>query len=507
MKTLWRIIASILTTFMAITFIPISSINVHASENVIDSGTCGDLITWILTDSGTLTISGVGDITSCPWNSKDIKTVIISNGITSICDGAFSGCESLTSINIPEGITKINKRAFYGCTSLKSVTIPKSAEYILNEAFAQCLSLTSLTISKGVRDIGYQAFLYCHSLTSITIPNSVRNIDNDAFRGCSSITDVYYTGSEAEWKDISNISNASKDLEAAVLHYDTPNVGACGEIIASGISDDMFTWTLTDYGVLTISGEGDMTSAPWKSMYLDIKTVRITNGITSICNDAFSGCRSLSSVTIPESVYSIGDRAFSNCISLTSVYIPDWVSNIGSDAFSYCTSLSSVTIPEEVIQINNGTFYCCKSLKSVIIPKYVREIGAEAFSRCSSLSCVLMHSRVKSISNSAFSYCSSLYHVYYTGSESDWKKISNYSKDIMYSTIHFNTTLLPRFALGDVSGDCIISSKDSNIIKRIIIGSYEPDENQLITADINKDQVINTKDIFLLKKMIITFMM
>lgn len=65
-----------------------------------------------------------------------------------------------------------------------------------------------------------------------------------------------------------------------------------------------FSWKLTD-GVLTISGNGDMpnydwNSAPWYSLRSEIKEVVIFQGVTSIGNYAFSGCRSLTSISIPE---------------------------------------------------------------------------------------------------------------------------------------------------------------------------------------------------------------
>ena len=73
--------------------------------------------------------------------------------------------------------------------------------------------------------------------------------------------------------------------------------------------------------------------------------------VTSIGNDAFSDCTSLTSVTIPDSVTSIGNYAFYECSSLTSVTIPNSVISIGNYAFRSCTSLTSVTIPDSVTSI------------------------------------------------------------------------------------------------------------------------------------------------------------
>ena len=103
--------------------------------------------------------------------NKD-KTVIISyrakeanyvipDSVTGIGDGAFSGCDSLTSINIPDSVTSIGWWAFSGCDSLTSINIPDSVTTIGNRAFSGCKSLKSINIPNSVTSIGYCAFIYC----------------------------------------------------------------------------------------------------------------------------------------------------------------------------------------------------------------------------------------------------------------------------------------------------------------------------------------------------------
>jgi hypothetical protein len=111
----------------------------------------------------------------------------------------------------------------------------------------------------------------------------------------------------------------------------------------------------------------------------------IPGSVTSIGDAAFSGCRSLTSVTIPGSVTEIGDEAFAYCSSLTSVTIPGSVTAIGGKAFYRCISLTSVTIPGSVTSIGEWAFSGCRSLTSVTILSSVIEIGKWVFSGCSSL--------------------------------------------------------------------------------------------------------------------------
>ena len=113
-------------------------------------------------------------------------------------------------------------------------------------------------------------------------------------------------------------------------------------------------------------------------------------------------------VVIPEGVTSIGNDAFWGCSSLTSVVIPDGVTSIGNDAFWGCSSLTSIVIPESVTSINDRAFEGCKSLASVVIPKGVTSIGDLAFCNCSSLTSVVIPASVTSIGNWTFEGCCGL---------------------------------------------------------------------------------------------------
>ena len=158
-----------------------------------------------------------------------------------------------------------------------------------------------------------------------------------------------------------------------------------------------------------------------------LTSIEIPNSVTSIGDWAFSDS-SLRSIEIPNSVTSIGDRVFYNCNLLTSVVIGDSVTSIGSWAFSHCRNLISVTIGNSVTSIGNYAFNYCDSLTSIEIPNSVTSIGNYAFSNCSSLTSVIVPDSVTSIGSWAFNNCSSLTSIifedtttwYRTKSETDW---------------------------------------------------------------------------------------
>ena len=174
-----------------------------------------------------------------------------------------------------------------------------------------------------------------------------------------------------------------------------------------------------------------------------LTSVTIPDGVTSIGEDAFWNYTSLTSVTIPGSVTSIGKSAFSECTSLTSVTIPDGVTSIGRGAFSDCAALTGIwvtegnshyssdasgvlfskdkttlvqcpgtlaacTIPDSVTSIVGWAFDGCASLTSVTIPDGVTSIGNGAFYNCTSLTSVTIPDGVTSIGEYTFSGCTSL---------------------------------------------------------------------------------------------------
>lgn len=192
----------------------------------------GSDVTWQLTENTDdpstykLTIRGSGAMEDFPFGSyqpwysfhDQITSVVVSPGVTSIGQCAFSRfaklthvdiadsvisigwdafyyCSSLTNITIPQSVTYIGPLAFFHCTNLSSITLSNNITSIGSSAFEDCTNLTSITIPGSVTSIGLAAFCNCTKLTSITIPDSVTTIDLEAFKNCSSLTSITIPGS------------------------------------------------------------------------------------------------------------------------------------------------------------------------------------------------------------------------------------------------------------------------------------------------------------------------
>jgi hypothetical protein len=168
----------------------------------------------------------------------------------------------------------------------------------------------------------------------------------------------------------------------------------------------------TLYYSITSLSTVEVTSGHYVSGNVIIPSQVTYNGtnysVTSIGNEAFSWCSSLTNITIPNSVTSIDVDAFRKCSSLTSITIPNSVTSIGCGAFSDCSSLTSITIPDSITSINDTTFWNCSSLTSITIPNSVTSIEDQAFIGCSSLTSIEIPNSVTSIGCGAFFGCSSL---------------------------------------------------------------------------------------------------
>ena len=197
--------------------------------------------------------------------------------------------------------------------------------------------------------------------------------------------------------------------------------------------------------------------------------------VTSIGDEAFHNCTSLTRVTIPDSVKSIGYNAFWHCTSLTRVTIPDSIIRIDEGAFAGCSSLTSVTIPDSIIRIDEGTFAGCSSLTSVTIPDSVKSIGAYAFSFCTSLKSITIPNSVKSIGDEAFYNCTSLNRVNITD-VAKWCKIwfgdCVVSNPLYYAkNLYLNNKLVTNLIIpNSVTSICDYAFYNCTSLKTVIIG-------------------------------------
>lgn len=330
---------------------------------------------------------------------KNLASVEISEGVKRIEYAAFSGCEKLTNVIIPYSLIGISGYAFGGCTSLTSIVIPDNITVIDSTAFTGCTSLkemdvssknaeyssinevlfnknkTELLIFPGARDnyaipdsvtsIGYFAFHNCLKLTHITIPDSVTLIDDTAFL-YNNIEHIHIPSNKT-YSDYAGQGYLPKEssyyFPGGCGDPDCPLGGENGTDISnkSGKCGDNAVWSLSDDGVLTISGSGDMYDyelyqaddsqrVPWYSEREKIKFIIIEDGITGIGASAFSECNAVKNIYFPSSVKKISNNALLNCTSLKTCIVANSEIEMSSSMLGY----SSNTVSQNDKQLISG---------------------------------------------------------------------------------------------------------------------------------------------------------
>ena len=269
-------------------------------------------------------------------NGKEVKDLVIPDGVTTIHYWNFYNCLGLTSVTIPNSVTSIGNGAFRGCSGLTSVNLGNSVTTIGEYAFNGCSKLASVTIPNSVTSIGNYVFNGCSGLTSVNIGNSVTSIGNYAFTGCKSLKFI-------------QMPEAVQSLGENVFE-------SCSALLS----------------------------------------VSLSNGIKNIPQNSFLSCSNLRAVTLPNSIESIGASAFKNCYQLSEIHLPEGLSVIGASAFSG-SGLMEMKLPSTLTQIGNYALagkiiYCpikepisvgqlISNTKDVVL--YVPEESVEAYKNAS----------------------------------------------------------------------------------------------------------------------------
>ena len=462
------------------------------------------------------------NIGNCAFSGcSSLTSINIPSSVTSIGFNAFENCSSLTSINIPSSVTSIGGSTFKNCSSLTSINIPSSVTSIGESTFESCSSLTSINIPSSVTSIGDQAFRGCSSLTSINIPSSVTSIEWDAFEGCSSLTSIMVDESNSVYSSENNVLLSKKDkrlIRAGVglEKYDIPSwVTSIGDQAfrgCSSLTSINIPFSVTSIGRDAFEGCSALTAitvdesnpiySSENNVLLSKKDKRliragvglekydIPSWVTSIGDQAFRGCSSLTSINIPSSVTSIGFNALGGCSSLTSINIPSSVTSIGDQAFRGCSSLTSINIPSSVSSIGLFAFENCSSLTSISIPSSVTSIRSSTFKNCSSLTSINIPSSVTSIEQAAFEGCSNLKTVRFKGKMPPligyyiFDGISDLKVYVPHGTLEAYKNALG----GKVNNAEIIEENQSTLYPQAL-ELFTPDYTSLIPSNANAKQV------------------
>jgi len=254
----------------------------------------------------------------------------------------------------------------------------------------------------------------------------------------------------------------------------------------------VMTYTITDDGVLTISG-----TLPLED-YVDIRSkapfrhLVIEDGIKYIGRKNFAFWEELEELTLPPSVKILRIRAFEKCTNLKCVHFSEGLETIGKEAFYECKSLEKMAFPKRLQKIGQFSFFCCDSLKKVKIPGNVKAIEYKAFAGCDNLTEVVLSNGLESITDEAFKWCPALEKINFP------KSLSSIGREAFGQSDKLKDIILPNKnislgyeAFGPDEGDSVTGEDGNkydfwitNVKTNVNVVSIAPANGKLVNGDV-----------------------
>ena len=358
-----------------------------------------------------------------------LETVIFAqqSQLTSIDVSAFQYCTKLCEIVIPASVTSIEGNAFNGCSALASVTFENGSNLtkIGLKAFTNT-AIASIIIPDKVESVLGNAFQNCSALTKVTVLNPLTTFTASAFSSCT-LTIYGYKGSTAQAYAEANIGRITFEELEAVTNSDF-DIDENGFLIAYngsekdiiipdwvnghtivGIADGVFS-TDANKSITSVTIPANVETIGAQAFGHESDDSELTSVIfaagsklMTIGNAAFQNCTKLLQITIPASVTSIADNAFNGCVSLSTITLEEngKLREIGHNAFEGCVSLTSFMMPSTLTNIGTGIFKDCKNLSTVSLGK-LTVISDEMFSGCKNLETISIPNSIASIGDNSF---------------------------------------------------------------------------------------------------------
>ena len=361
--------------------------------------------------SGCISIAKVG--------SQEKGEMLLSEKLVSIGEYAFQNLSLISKIIVPDGVTSIGEGAFKGCDDVKEITLPfigkktdatayeavfgyifgsKSTSYEMYTGGDKSLSFINKKVSNisgavwqytckdlYVKDwsdyydrsyyyyipttirnvtitiqneIPVAAFNSCEFIESITLPTTVTSIGDYAFQNCATL------------KKFNSTIDGEFNIPVGVDKIGQYTFKACGELVK----------------------------------------VNIPANVISVETYAFNACTQLEEVKFAENskLKTIGEYAFADCISISELQLPNTITNIGNYAFSGCISIAKVgsqekgemLLSEKLVSIGEYAFQNLSLISKIIVPDGVTSIGEGAFKGCSEIKDITLPFAGKSITAS-----------------------------------------------------------------------------------------------------------
>lgn len=319
------------------------------------------------------------------FERKDVKKVVIGEGITGIENDIFNQCDNLISIEIPSTVSYIGDKAFhytYGLEEIKinennmnfssdkGVLFDKNKTQLIN--YPNGKTDTQYVVPDTVKNIKGLAFANNSLIKTIQISKNVEQIETNAFRSCHSLENIIVAEENPNYLTI----------DGALYNKDKT------ELICYPSEKQGKTYTI-DENVKTIKEYAF--SNNYHLEEVDISTVE------AIERGAFYGLQTLKKVKLPETVTKMGTAVFSGAISLKEVTLPKGITKLEACTFTDANGLLKVNLPSTITEIGDYAFTGCSYLQELAIPVGTKKIGKQILQSCYKIEKLYIPSTVEEI--------------------------------------------------------------------------------------------------------------
>ena len=513
-----------------------NSMSITTYADVSEAKQWGDNASYVIDyDTATVTITGKGKLkntdtagtSNSPFKGDTfIEKVVISEGITSLCNNAFNGCANLKEVDLPDSLEFIGRNAFTGTELFNSQIKEKSNELIMVDNWVVDFSkkgedITELVIPDGCVGIGTEAFkklivgidlfYRTKSIENIVFPNTLKYINYGAFN-------------EAEMKLTSLELPTENDLY--IDDY------AFSNAFSDNVNDTVKALDIDIPG--NVKGIGAFAFSGNKRL----QGVTLNDGLRTLSHNTFDGCSISEQVVIPDSLERLGNGAFKNTpfekqfdssaekalylgnwlykingnnpsyidiregtlgiadspgIPVTAEFkLPSTLKYIGSNAFAG-QKKEKILLPESLEAIYPSAFEN-SGIKAINFPNGLKYIGSKAFKGCKGITKAVIPESVEFIGDGAFSGLNN---------SNNGATVIVYSKNCIIEQIEYVNVYAINYAL---DFNYIVGYKGSTaeeysnkyatvqhpyMQEDVYYRTFKP----LLFGDVNTDSVINVSDI------------
>ena len=368
--------------------------------------------------------SGGGGFGEMSWGGITALTELhLPNTLRSVAYGGLRACE-IEVLQVPERVEMLGQECFSGMTNLKNITLPSQLTYIPNNCFTACERLEKVDLPATIRALGNMSFCFCPSLytlvlNAIEVPTYITSENTATFD--QDLEDKLLVVPQAAIDDYRNDSVFGRwgrilSLDSLPAHFgETFTVEdiqykllvSGNEVFAAGyVGGDRDTLIIPASIVYDGVSYSVKEIGPRAFNDLRIDNLFIENGVRRIGEKSFQGSW-MSSVYLPPTMEIIKNFAFGNCQSLKTVNLSNGITTISDEAFAGCWRMKSFAMPNSVANLGAFSFWCCDSLKFIKLSSSLIELPSNAFHR-TKIGSIVLPPTIAKINSGCFYECYSL---------------------------------------------------------------------------------------------------